>query len=910
MPPFPLTLDELVDRIGAGQTIDPDSLPEALRALPEVQRLLAFARVAQGLSHATPPAAENQQLGPWVCVRALGSGGMGDVWLGERRDGVVTQQVAIKRLRVDTERFRARLRAERQILARLEHPGIARFIDAGVDERGAPWMAIEYVPGVTLTQWARGRSLRERLTLFQRICAAVAYAHRHLIVHRDLKPANVLVNDEGEPKLLDFGIAKLLDDTQRESTLASMTPAYAAPEQLRGEPISTATDVYALGLMLFELLAGRLPDSRTGSAMALAVSVDAEETQRVSQAASSELPYLGQVLSGDLDAIVAGALRAEPQRRYPSATALSEDIDRFLRNEPVQARRPTRRYLFAKFLSRNRYAAAFAAIAGVSLIAASVVSFYQAERAREAAALALAEAKRAEAQAQRATRVREFLVSVFGEGDGMARAGASAQSPLQLVRKGIAGLDSEFGEDAEGKDNVLGDLLNIQVGLGDAKAALPAVKQLVADRRTRYPVGDTRIADALAAQILALFQLGQFVDAEPAITEALEIYRAHRGEQDVSVADMLNRLARVRFAQTRYQESLDLMRQVIAILTQVRGPDDALTGHRLSTMGNVLMRMGKLDEARAAFQDSIRIISAALGDEHASLMFPLNALGDLQRNAGDDTSAMMNYQRSLEILEAAVGRDHPNYATTLNRIGDMHRRRGDYLAARTTLEDARAIQERGGFAELGDTLGRLGDIATDVGDSQSALDFYRKAYDFQRSAHGERNLSTVLRLGNVGNALSSLERFDEAREVRRDAIAQLQALGDGARLQVAIAEFQLGITEMQAGNTGGAIEYLRRGADGIGALAPSTDARTRLSQLYLALALALRNAPGDAEQAVDLLRRSGDKPGGRDGLIHALASAALGIDREQSLADFDANAAVAGPYKAWLTKLRRTFSTP
>ncbi len=848
----PQSFDELVERIGAGQTIDPDSLPEALRALPEVQRLLAFARVAQGLSQATPPAAENQQLGPWVCVRALGSGGMGDVWLGERRDGVVTQQVAIKRLRVDTERFRARLRAERQILARLEHPGIARFIDAGVDERGAPWMAIEYVSGVTLTQWARGRSLRERLTLFQRICAAVAYAHRHLIVHRDLKPANVLVNNEGEPKLLDFGIAKLLDDTQRESTLASMTPAYAAPEQLRGEPISTATDVYALGLMLFELLAGRLPDSRTGSAMALAVSVDAEETQRVSQAASTELPYLGQTLSGDLDAIVAGALRAEPQRRYPSATALSEDIDRFLRNEPVQARRPTRRYLFAKFLSRNRYAAAFALVAALALVAGSALALQEARRADRQAQIARDEAARAIAQSERALKVKDFVIQIFGESDGINRTGEKARSPLDMVQAGIEGAERDLADDDELRDAIIGDLVDLEIRLGRNDPELKRINAVVAFREQRYG-NDARLADALITRVLAQFQLGRFVESEADIARARAIYAQVEGDHDLKVASLDAQLARVRFAQTQYADAVALMRQVVASFERIRGPNHADTALRLSNLAGFLSRMNQYDEARDISERALAILEKARGENHAILLFPLQNLGDIERNTFHYDKALVHYQRMRDILRKEVGENHPRYAMSLQRIGSVHRQLGQLDEARAITDAARIIQAQGGYAELGESLFTLGMLAMDRDRPEEALDWFTQAQRFTEQRQGPQHIQTWLRLGAMANALAASGRHAEARKARERTIAGLSALGPSARIELAFQDINAGLAERLAGDADRAIELLSKGNEELDSLLPAGNPIRMAAAIQLMSTLARRGDPGDAERVDRLM---------------------------------------------------------
>jgi serine/threonine protein kinase len=341
-------LATLAERIGAGESIATVLLPDALREHPEVLGMLRFARVAQVLDrHQETPEPEAvaapAAIGPWRVLRLLGRGGMGEVWLGERSDGVVDQQVAIKRVRGASPAFVRRLLAERRILARLSHPNIARFIDAGVDLDAQPWMALEYVQGGDLSTWCSEPQpdLRARLELFLKICSAVDHAHRLLVVHRDLKPGNVLVDAQGEPHLLDFGVAKLLDEEAGETTLAALTPVWAAPEQLRGEPVSTATDVYALGLLLCRLLSGALPASRArGDLASLMAELGEEDTQRPSRLARAGegLPYPAERLVGDLDAIFAKALRPEPADRYGSAAALAEDVERHLQSRPLGAR--------------------------------------------------------------------------------------------------------------------------------------------------------------------------------------------------------------------------------------------------------------------------------------------------------------------------------------------------------------------------------------------------------------------------------------------------------------------------------------------------------------------------------------------------------------------------------------------
>ena len=329
------------------------------------------------------------RLGPWQLVRRIGSGGMGEVFEARRADGSFEQRAAIKLLHAGMVAQLERFQAERRILARLEHPGISRLLDGGVTDDGRPWMAMEFVEGSPITDYClqSRATLAARLRLFEQVCDAVAYAHRHLVVHRDLKPANILVDRDGRVRLLDFGIAKLLDQdapvlTQTASVL--LTPAYSAPEQISGGTITTAADVYALGLLLFELLAGCRPWPDTGSSLAQTLRAVLEKPVPVLStiaAANPDAPLPTQALRGDLDAVVAKAVRKEPGQRYTTVDALKLDALRVLRGEPVAARGGARLYRVGHFLRRHRWSLAAIAALFISLAGGLGATAWQAHRA-------------------------------------------------------------------------------------------------------------------------------------------------------------------------------------------------------------------------------------------------------------------------------------------------------------------------------------------------------------------------------------------------------------------------------------------------------------------------------------------------------------------------------------------------
>lgn len=411
-------------------------------------------------SHPQASLAPGERLGSFTVVTLIGIGGMGEVYLAEREEPGFTQRVALKLMRIDAMPNAALFARETRLLAELDHPAIARLIDAGVTETGRPWMAMGFVEGEPLDRWcaARNPDIPTRFDIFDRICAAVVHAHARLIVHRDLKPSNVLIDAEGHPHLLDFGIAKLLDESSDEvaaTTQALITPDYAAPEQFEGGPITTATDIHALGALLFEMLTGQRPWQGGGSLPAIVRRVVTEEPPQPSKVAARlvEPPVPPARLRGDLDAIVAQAMRREPGQRYPTVDALREDIARARALQPVRAHKGSRRYLIGRFVRRNRVAIAAAAAVMLTVIGGTAATAIQAHRAAVARDLALAEARRSDSIVQAVTLM---LGGNPASGDQTLK-----QTLDQTAARMLATLD---GSERSGQAvNALADLLvNIQ----------------------------------------------------------------------------------------------------------------------------------------------------------------------------------------------------------------------------------------------------------------------------------------------------------------------------------------------------------------------------------------------------------------------------------------------------------------
>ncbi len=690
-------LGDLAARIAAGETILSADLPEALLARPDVQRLLRFARVARTFadnSGGTPtePVAPDR-IGPWKLLHLLGSGGMGDVWLGERADGTVEHRVAIKRVRGASPTFTQRLEAERRILARLSHPNIARFIDAGVDAAGAPWLALEYVEGVDLVQWCNQRqpSLRQRLQLFVQLCAAVSHAHRHLVIHRDIKPGNVLVDAQDQPHLLDFGIAKLLDGSGGEVTAAALTPAYAAPEQLRGGEVSTATDEYALGLLLHRLLAGSLPKTRQHTSIgAVLAGLDAEETQQPSKsdaAAASGLPYPLAQLRGDLDAIVSKALRARPEARYGTVQEFAADIQRHLERRPVEARPPTRWYLASRFASRHRGAMNVAIAAILSVLLSLALALWQAQRAD-------AEAVSARAQAQRAQDAANFLASMFRQIDPFRRDARGKITLEQAFEDALARIDREFVDRPQLAIDLNDDFGEILANLGrfeEARKRL-ARARLLAD--AHLPASDPRLAEIMLNQAALVAMTGQASSARAEVEAALAALEAHAEAEPVRLAQAKFAMAHILLDLNQASAAEPLMRAAIA-LTKAHLPDqDPRQAQAVFSLAKLLRHQRREADAKPLIDEAISRAETLQGAQAATLIEFLDAMRGNGNALMDQKRERAAVDRMLAVAQRNFPGDHPLHARGLIAVGTILLRDHGDDAGERMLREAAAILRR------------------------------------------------------------------------------------------------------------------------------------------------------------------------------------------------------------------------
>ena len=601
--------DELVELPAAERARRLATVAGADAALAaEVRALLAADEDGNALLDSDAPSAvptlldeggpADRRAGPYRLLRPLGEGGMGMVWLAERTDGAYEQQVAVKVLKrgMDTHAIVRRFLQERRILARLHHPHIVRLVDGGMSSDGRPFYVMDRVDGETITRHANARHLdvRARIALLAQVAEAVAYAHAQLVVHRDLKPSNVLVDAAGEARVLDFGIAKLLEDSSEQTMtrtgLRVLSPAYAAPEQILGEPIGTATDVYALGLMLCELLAGELPQRRLAASPAQLVREVGEQvserpstlaTRRTGEqmielyGADADLRDVVRSLAGDIDVIAAKALQREPARRYPTAAAFADDLRRWLDGRPITARADSNAYRLAKFVQRHRLGVAAAALVVLSLLAGLGVALWQAEHARLQAQLA-------QQQAMRAERVKAFLVAIFQQNDPAVAKGQGL-SAAEVLRRGRAALDTALAEDPQTRGELLVTIAEIQGNLGALQDAVVSIDQGFGLLGGNIPADDPRMAHAHAVRGQLYNDSDRNPEAERDFRDALAIMQRNPGTDPAQIEAVQSKLAYVVNVTQSSAAAVALQRGLVERVQQRLGSDHAaVADHRVA----------------------------------------------------------------------------------------------------------------------------------------------------------------------------------------------------------------------------------------------------------------------------------------------------------------------------------------
>ena len=794
------------------------------------------------------PVTVPEKFGPYRVLGLLGGGGMGSVYLAEREDRSFQHRVALKVLRsgLSDTGMEARFKSERQILADLRHPNIARLVDGGTSDDGVPYLAMEFVDGRRIDGWCDERRLtiEQRLDLFRVVCSAVQAAHRSLVVHRDLKPANILVTPDGHPKLLDFGIAKILGPSSHDHTMAVtgtldrlLTPAFASPEQVDGRPVTTASDVYSLGVVLYELLVGTSPHVfKNSSATEIERVICREDPDRPSLAvrrrkgtvAGAEAAEVRQLteerlarrLSGDLDVIVMTALRKEPERRYPSVEALAEDLRRHLARLPVKARPDTISYRAGKFVRRHR-ASVIATVAGVAAVLVfgvqSTVSARIAEKERDRALVA---EERARVEAKTAERVSTFLVDLFRVADPGESLGEEI-SVRQLLDRGAARLNDELSDEPGTRGRLLRSVGEVYRNLGEYEHAAvllaqsvevlqrddpqsaelsPTLNQLAGvsielgntEESHRFTVlaletaqrtfeGDHRqIAAALNNLGWLAREESRLDDADRHFREALEMRIRLWGDEHAEVAESLLDLGTVALARDRVPEAVELHERGYDMRRRLLGADHPLTISSLAIVVATLESLGDFARGLERIDEVMPTAIRILGPDHPVVADLQVMRGRQHRFLGRLPEAEAAFAEALRIERAARGPDHPyvGYAQVqlgviLTRSGRFEEAKRSYLAA---LRIYRNAYPDGHIYEA-NTLGKLAELALERGKGEEALRLARRSRELFGQLlpedHGELLQGDAL----IGISLAAAGRGDEARPLLEEVLPQIVAAG-------------------------------------------------------------------------------------------------------------------------------------
>jgi tetratricopeptide (TPR) repeat protein len=728
----------------------------------------------------TEGAADGLQIGSYRILREIGRGGMGTVYLAERADNQYQKRVAVKLLPVwsaRNERLVRRFVDERQILAALDHPDIARLFDGGVTAEGLPWFAMEYVDGVPIDLYCkeRGLTIEGRLELFCRVCAAVQYAHRNLIVHRDLKPANILVTSEGGVKLLDFGIAKLLgsDAIDAAASLTStgeriMTPMYASPEQLRGDPISTASDVYALGVLLNELLTGRYPYRLTSrEPHEVARAILEQEPERPSVAAPAKLARL---LRGDLDTIVLTAMQKDQSRRYGSVEQLEADVRRHVAGLPLAAHPESRLSRARKFARRHRIGVTTAAGVALLLVAFGVVSTVQSIRIR-------AQAARITVERDRAEQVSGFLAGLFRISDPYAGA-ARGLSAREILDSGAVRIDRELAGQPDARAQMLLEMGRAYFGLGVRDRARRFVETSLAIRRRASPGGTIEIARTLDFLGVVLREQGELDAAEQAYRDALRARRELLGPRHREVARTLNGLAGVLRAEGRFRDADSVSREAVAIDEAGAATNPIDLAESLDGLAQAAHELGNFAGAAELYRRVLTLRQDALGATHPEVGRSLVRLAGAVGSTGQKALADSLFRQGLQIERRTLGNDHPDVAADEAEHARLLHSRGSDSEAESLYRHALTIARRKLPAVhplTATMLSGLGELELDRGVPDRAEPLLREALAVRRSVLPPQHPHTAQIEQLVGAAILASRSSMEAERYLLPSHEQLLA---------------------------------------------------------------------------------------------------------------------------------------
>jgi len=765
--------------------------------------------VAWGQTEADPAADADasateapEQIGPYRLVKEIGEGGMGLVYEAEQLEPI-RRRVALKMVKrgMDTDEFVARFASERQALAMMDHPAIAKVFDAGATDAGRPYFVMEYVEGIPINDYCDENklSVRERLELFILVCEGVQHAHQKAIIHRDLKPSNVMVgtvDGQPAPKIIDFGVAKAMDDSMFDNTMTTSagqlvgTPEYMSPEQtdMGAQGIDTRTDVYALGVVLYELLVGHLPfpsedlkdkgfyevlriiredEPPKPSTRAKTLAGSSETLIEVAGNRGVEPSRLGRKLRGDLDWITMKALEKDRTRRYETARGLGLDIRRHLDFEPVVAGPPSTTYKARKFVRRHRTgvaAAAFVFAAVILGIVGTTTGLIRAVRAEQ----------HAKQEAETARKVSDFLVALFEVSDP-DQAKGNTITAREILDQGSRRISEELEGEPLTQARLMNTIGKVYQNLGLYDEAGPQLEKALELRRSVSAADDMAAATLLADLADLYIDKGRYDDAEAMLTEALAVMDRHGDQADnLDLALSINELASVYRRQGKYDLAEPLYERALAIRVSALGPDDPEVARSYNSLAILNWNRGNYQEAERLYKQALALWENAYGSDHSDVAKGLNNLALLYHHQDRFEDAEPLYQRAAPIYEKVLGPDHPRLATALNNLALCHFEQEQFDKADPLFRRALDIREKvlgPDHPDVAQTLNNLGNLERSRGNFTEAEALHIRALDIRVAALGEEHPDVGWTLRDMGLLVYQRGNPEEALPLFEQAVA-------------------------------------------------------------------------------------------------------------------------------------------
>ncbi len=748
------------------------------------------------------------RVGPYQIEKRIGFGGMGEVYLASRIDEKFNQNVALKLMRhgVTSQDQARRFEQERTILSSLNHPNIARLLDGGISKDGRSYYVMEYVDGIPITEYCEINqcNLGERINLFKQVCKAVQYAHSNFIVHRDLKPDNLLVNSEGVVKILDFGIAKMIDDSldeqsllQTRSGLRMLSLKYAAPEQITLDPITTATDVYSLGILLFELVTGSHPFNLSNKTL--------HETEyiirnREATKPSSVSTFRKSELRGDLDAIILKALRKESTERYDSAQSMLDDIKRFEKSLPVSARHDSVIYRSRKFVKRNSLPLSF--IAFILILTIGFTLFYT-QRISE-------EKRFAEVQAQKAQQVTSFLMDLF-EASSPTQSGGEVVTSRDMLVRGEMEAEKLEGY-PEIKAQMFGVIGEIYRRLGQYDKSESLLRQSISIRQEIYGNYHAETVGTFDKLGLLLINKGEFFAADSLLSLALDIRENYIHSSGPDMAETLSNLAYAKRRVGDTAQAEELYRRSLDIRESNLGKDHPSTIENMNSLGVVLHSKAKYRETEALFREILERRENLLAPIHPDVAISQNSLGALLMNLGDYQEADSLLNRALTVRRKLYGDNHPFVALTLNNLAISHTEQGKIPEALEYVNEAYRIRlEQLGHNHTNTAITKftIAKLMLETSRPDSALQLYNQAYQtFYNNLSPDHSL-TARTMVSIGTTYLEKDDLETAKSYFEDGFKKVERVHNENSLEHALASIQYAAYLMESGENERANEILR-----------------------------------------------------------------------------------------------------